>query len=115
MKDNYIQDTIGKDYVSNEMDFEEFCKWSDSIKKQMKDAVETYKFHNVSVTLESTREPYEDYLGPVEVVLRGYRPKNRVELAREEQDKRIDDFAKKLGVSYYEASTILSLKERGKL
>lgn len=63
----------------------------------------------------STMEPYEDYLGPVQVTVCGYRKLNAKERAEEERQDRIYKLAEEKGITFHEASTLLSLQERGKL
>ena len=62
-----------------------------------------------------SREPYEDYLGPVEVDVWGYRPLTTKEVAEEVKEKIIYALAEKLGVSFYEASVVHRLNSKGKV
>lgn len=64
----------------------------------------------------STMEPYENCcLGPVQVTICGYRKLNTKERVEEERQDKIHALAKEKGITFYEASTLLSLQERGKL
>jgi hypothetical protein len=63
----------------------------------------------------STRESYEDFLGPVQVTVCGYRKLNAEEKEELQREQAINELAEELCISYYEASTLFSLKERGKL
>ena len=64
---------------------------------------------------KSTMEPWEDYLGPVLLTICGYRKLNTTEKAQQERDEAISDLAKEKGITFYEANTLMSLKEKGKL
>lgn len=59
----------------------------------------------------STMEPYEGFLGPVQVTVCGYRKVNAKEKKDMEREEAINALAKELGISYYEASTLFKLKE----
>lgn len=67
------------------------------------------------LVFSSTMEAYEDYLGPVEVNVWGYRPLTVKEVEEEAKEKLIYKLAEELGVSFYEASVVHSLKSRGKI
>ena len=71
--------------------------------------------HNPKLVFESTMEPYEDYPGPVEVYVQGYRPLTEQEIEEDKRQDEIQSLANKLGVTFYEAATILDLKKRGKI
>lgn len=63
----------------------------------------------------STTEPWEDYLGPVQWTICGYRKLNTAEKAQQKRDDAIWDLAKEKDITFYEADTLMSLKEKGKL
>ena len=63
----------------------------------------------------STMTPWEDYLGPVQLTVCGYRKLNTKEKADQERTDAIWDLAKEKGITFYEADTLMSLKEKGKL
>ena len=63
----------------------------------------------------STMTPWEDYLGPVELTICGYRKLNTKEKANQERTDAIESLAKEKGITFHEALTLMSLKERGKL
>ena len=63
----------------------------------------------------STMEPYEDYLGPVEVTVCGYRKLNASEVNQLETEEAVRILAEKMGISFYEAKIVHGLKQRGKL
>ena len=63
----------------------------------------------------STMTPWEDYLGPVQLTVCGYRKLSTKEKAEQEQTNAIWDLAKEKSITFHEASTLMSLKERGKL
>lgn len=63
----------------------------------------------------STMEPYEDYLGPVALIICGYRKLNSKEKAAQKRDEAITTLSEEKGITFYEAATLMSLKERGKL
>ena len=70
---------------------------------------------NPKIVFESTVEPYEDYPGDVEVYVWGMRPLTEKEIKEDQKQAKIQELAKELGVTFYEASTILDLKKRGKI
>ena len=63
----------------------------------------------------STMTPWEDYLGPVELTVCGYRKLNTKEKAEQERTDAIKALAKEKGITFHESSTLMSLKEKGKL
>ena len=71
--------------------------------------------HNPKLVFESTMEPYEDYPGDVEVYVQGMRPATEKEIEEDREQEKIQGLAKELGVTFYEAATILNLKQRGKI
>jgi hypothetical protein len=64
---------------------------------------------------QSTMEPWEDFLGPVQLTICGYRKLNTKEKAEQARTEAIEGLAKEKGITFHEASTLVSLKERGKL
>ena len=70
---------------------------------------------NCYLKFSSTMEPYEDFLGPVEITVCGYRKLNGHEKSHLEREEAVFALAKDKGITYHEASTLLSLQERGKL
>ena len=70
---------------------------------------------NPKLVFESTIEPYETYPGDVEVYVCGMRPPTGKEIKEDQEQAKIQELAKELGVTFYEASTILNLKKRGKI
>ena len=70
---------------------------------------------NPKLVFESTMEPYEDYPGDVEVYVQGMRPATEQEIEEDQKQAKIQALAKELGVTFYEAATILNLKQRGKI
>ena len=70
---------------------------------------------NPKLVFESTMEPYEDYPGDVEVYVCGMRPATEEEIEEDRKQAEIQALSKKLGVTFYEAVTILDLKQRGKI
>lgn len=63
----------------------------------------------------STREPYEDYLGPVQVTVCGYRKLNVREVKELEAEEAVRKLSEEMGIPFYEAQIVYSLKQRGKL
>lgn len=63
----------------------------------------------------STMEPYEDYLGPVQVTVCGYRKLNARELDELKTEKDVSNLAKEMGITFYEAQVVYNLKQQGKL
>jgi hypothetical protein len=78
-------------------------------------SVEEKGYTDVHVNFLSTHEPYSDSLGDVEVEIWGKRPLNQQEMARQKEEAKINALAKKLGITFYEANTIINLQSRGKL
>lgn len=71
---------------------------------------------NVRLVFSSTLEPYEDCcVGPVEVKISGDRELNDFEKAQELEQKRIGALAKKLNVTFYEASLVDRLEKANKV
>ena len=70
---------------------------------------------NPKLVFESTMEPYEDYPGDVEVYVQGMRHATEQEIEEYRKQAEIQALAKELGVTFYEAATILNLKQRGKI
>ena len=94
--------------------YEEYTK--DDIVAIIDDLFEKAKYlHNPKLVFESTMEPYEDYPGPVEVYVTGMRPATEKEIEEDRKQVETQALAKKLGVTFYEAATILDLKKRGKI
>lgn len=80
------------------------------------EAAEKSGFTDVYLTFRSTRDPYDDdSLGPVEVEVLGMREMTAYEKAKELEGKKVEELARKLGVTFYEAATLLKLRESGKL
>ena len=70
---------------------------------------------NPKLVFESTMEPYEDYPGDVEVYVQGMRHATEQEIEEDRKRAEIQALSKELGVTFYEAATILNLKQRGKI
>lgn len=70
---------------------------------------------NPKLAFESTMEPYENYPGDVEVYVEGMRPATEQEIEEDRKQLEVLELAKKLGVTFHEANTILDLKKRGKI
>lgn len=70
---------------------------------------------NPKLVFESTMEPYEDYPGDVEVYVTGMRHATEQEIEEYRKQAEIQALSKKLGVTFYEATTILDLQKRGKI
>ena len=85
----------------------------------LKDKLEAAKksgLTRVFVQFRSTLEPYENCsCGPVEVQVRGYRGCTYEEKVKEEEQKRIQALADKMGVSFYEASVVFRLEKLNKV
>jgi len=71
-------------------------------------------FTKTKVTFTSTSD-YDGYAGPVKVSIEGMRPMNSSEIRETLIQKRTQDLADKLGVSFYEASIIQRAKDLGKV
>ena len=70
---------------------------------------------NCYLKFSSTMDSYEDVLGPVGVTVCGYRKLNGHEKSQMEREEAVFALAKDRGITYHEASTLLSLQERGKI
>lgn len=84
--------------------------------KILEDAVkegEDRGLSSVKVSIESRMEPYEDWVGDPEVVVTGLRPKNKSELADDKKEEEIRSLALRKGISFYEASHLKSLMDKG--
>lgn len=64
---------------------------------------------------KSTMQPWEDYLGPVQITVCGYRKQNDQEKSQLKREEAVAALAKDKGITYHEASILMSLQERGKL
>ena len=82
------------------------------IDKLFKEAV---NLTNPKLVFKSTIEPYEDYPGDVEVYVTGMRHATEKEIEEDRKQVEIQALSKKLGVTFYEAATILDLQKRGKI
>ena len=92
------------------VDFEELAEQV----KDAKDEATSKGWTELSVGISSTSDGY-DGLGPVEINIYGRRKKTEEELLSDQERFKVEEYAKELGVSYYEASIILKLKSVGKL
>lgn len=63
----------------------------------------------------STMEPYEDYLGPVEVIACGYRKLNQKEKEAYQKDEEVRTLAEDMGIPEYQARVVYELREKGRL
>lgn len=71
---------------------------------------------NVHLRFSSTLEPYEDNTtGPVQVRISGEREPTDFEKAQDLEQKRIEALAKKLNVTFYEASLVDRLEKANKV
>lgn len=61
----------------------------------------------------SNMEPYGDYLGYPSVIPCGYREKNDSELAEDARNKRIQAIALKRKITWFEATQLAMLEDRG--
>lgn len=62
---------------------------------------------------ESTKEPYEDWLGPVVVTPCGYRKTTEAEKAHYKEEEEIEALAKELGIYVADARVVHKLKKKG--
>lgn len=94
---------------------EEFEDWYNSVVGAI-DNAKARGYTNVKVNFESTLEAYEDnYPGDPKLTIYGDRPYTEKELKEQKKQDEINALAKKLGITFYEANTILNLQSRGKL
>ena len=70
---------------------------------------------NCYLKFSSTMDSHEDFLGPVEITVCGYRKLNDKEKAERDKHNAVMALANEKGISFHEASTLLSLQERGKI
>lgn len=112
--DNMIEDTAWSMNIgeSMEVNLDDFYK---AVKTRIV-AAEKDGWENLSLRFESTYEPYEhDMLGPVLVSLVGLREKTQKEKDEDLVREKISNFALEKDISFHEASTVLRLKEQGKI
>ena len=64
---------------------------------------------------KSTMDSYDDYLGPVVMTVCGYRKLNDKEKAERDKQNAVMALAAEKRIAFYEAATLLSLQERGKI
>lgn len=69
-------------------------------------------YKNCYLKFESTIEPYENYPGNPKITAWGFRKKYPHEIAVEEDRKDTQNLAKKLGISFYEASVLKKNKDK---
>jgi hypothetical protein len=81
--------------------------------KQTMGEAESQGLKDVFVQFSSTMEPYEDHLGPVEIQVRGYRELNWIERKEGQEREVIEELAKTLGCTPYEAGIYKRLKDKG--
>lgn len=117
-KQDVVEDQVGETlYIGKYQDYdiEGLEDFFSDLKSKMSTA-QSSGFSDVYVNFNSTIEPYEDnYPGVVEVVITGKRPMTKEEKKKEEEYDRISELAEKLGVSYYEASTVDRLQKLNKI
>tara|TARA_R110000744_G_scaffold3989_6_gene14711 strand:+ start:2038 stop:2400 length:363 start_codon:yes stop_codon:yes gene_type:complete len=63
----------------------------------------------------STIEPYEDYPGPVQLYVCGYRPPTAKEKEETLVQAETQTMATALGIPYYDACVLIKLEKRGKI
>jgi len=102
---------VGRVDLGGHYDIESFKYLLDEINKNIKDAGVGHP--NVTIEFRSTFESYEDYLGSPILVIMGDRELNKEELAAELYEETIEKLAKDLGITFYEANTLMQLKNRG--
>ena len=67
------------------------------------------------LNFRSHLDPYDSYTDSPSVTVVGYRKRSAEEKEVIKEQERAMVFAKELGISYYEAKVVISLKKRGKL
>lgn len=83
--------------------------------KKLFDLGEKEGLQGCYLKFQSHMEPYEDYLGSPSVTVCGYRKLNKLEQKELLAQKVTEDLAKELGLTFYEASVVMKLKEQGKI
>lgn len=63
--------------------------------------------------LHSTMDPYDDCEGDAELIVEYERELTPYERKEEKRQKKIAAYAKEKGVTFYEATTLLRLKDKG--
>ena len=118
MAQDLIEEKIGDlGYISeyDEYDLDIFTGWFQRVHDKLA-YYNTYGIYKKPfVKFESTKEPYEDWLGPVHVSIWGYRHKNEVEIQQEKNREEAEKLARELGTYVTAAEEILRLKALGKL
>lgn len=64
---------------------------------------------------ESTRESYEDFLGPVKVAACGYRRLTQEERDAYQREEKVRALAEEMGIPEYQARVVYELREKGRL
>jgi hypothetical protein len=67
---------------------------------------------NCYLSFNSNREPYEDYLGLPSITPCGYRKKTKQEIKDEEVQKLVEVYAKKHGITFYEANALYQIRDK---
>ena len=115
---NKVETQFGEDIYLNEYteyNEEELGVLFSNLRDKLVEA-EKSGLTNVHVQFRSTLEPYEDnWAGPVEVQIRGYRELNSLEKAQQKEQERILALARELGVTFYEASVVDRLEKQKKV
>lgn len=81
--------------------------------KKLIEKAENQGLEGCYLKFNSTMEPYEDFLGPVEIMAVGYRKLNSEEKQQLKEEDEIEALAKAKGISVYEASNLKSLIDKG--
>lgn len=93
---------------NNEFTISEVVEIMNEIKKD----AEELGFVGVKFSFESTREPYEDYLGSPRIVAWGWRKKTEEEIKAEETEDFINHLSQKLSIQPYQARVYLEIKDK---
>lgn len=112
-EDKFGEDIYLNEYTSYEHD--DLCDLFATLKDRLKQAQEN-GLAKTYVKFASTLEPYDrDSTGPVEVTVWGERPLTLKEIKDEEERKRVQALATKMGITFYEAATVDRLQKANKV
>lgn len=109
-----------KDLTEDSFEFESFQQDKGytldeliSTLQRAKEEGEAKGWVDVKLCINSLIEPYEDWAGDAELRVVGKRPKNQKEKQQDKREAEILELARQKGISYYEASQLKMLMDRG--
>lgn len=67
---------------------------------------------NCYLLFQSNREPYEGYLDSPSIIPCGYRKKTKQKIKDEKGQKLVEAYAKKHGITFYEANALYQIRDK---